>query len=594
MKRIILISVLLASILIGQKTKCQNNGTGCPPSTGGTSILQLNLVANFGADPTGIANSHDAFTRASTCINGRGGNCKLIIPSGNYKIGKQVHKMGTKGSNGYPINFDGIDAISLNGVSNVTIEGGLDNLGNQPSITFESGLKFGTFNYNGTIPSNPDLLNIHPMGNYDSLASYLAEIGNFMLLKNCSNIKIKFLTVDGNIYNAMLGGNWGAQLADDEPANTIRHIESNHTGIRVNNSNDIEIISVAFNYFGLDGLYIDNSIEKKNVLVSGSLFTGNCRQGFSWVGGDGLAVLNSTFRRTGEAINYNSSIKIINSPGAGIDIEPSGGKQCINGNFSGVQCYENLNSNLAITGDKSQYSKNLNFNYCIFYDRLTTDFRKDPNVILAKSVLNIKFTNCKFYGTVDCESNYGDCNNNVFPTPSNKLLFDNCYFSDCHNGSLIKPWINALFQCYGFKYTEIRNSNFVSFNAGLIISRGNLCTINGDQLDDCRLKLIGNTFKCNKTTVFSDALINGWASAASNSSTNNVNIKDAYLQNNTFTHRSGLVTSFLLNTLQENNIGSGYNQILIDASTSIPVCEPTIVLKFNNYRNSITKNHQSK
>ena len=46
-------------------------------------------VLDYGADPTGVANSTDAFAAAAAAIEAQDGG-KLVIPAGTYIVGKQT------------------------------------------------------------------------------------------------------------------------------------------------------------------------------------------------------------------------------------------------------------------------------------------------------------------------------------------------------------------------------------------------------------------------------------------------------------------------------------------------------------------------
>lgn len=153
MKNIIIIAgfLLFANLDLHAQT-C--NATGAQIN----SSLQVvkNIKTDFGAfnaKGNGVDNDHVAFEAAAAFIDSAGGNVKLIIPDGIYLIGKQIAHLNNNATDADPV-FEGVPALYLQNVSNVTIQGG-----KYTKIIYKDSLRFGTFD---TIVGNPPpLINLY-------------------------------------------------------------------------------------------------------------------------------------------------------------------------------------------------------------------------------------------------------------------------------------------------------------------------------------------------------------------------------------------------------------------------------------------------
>jgi hypothetical protein len=578
MKKTLLLQALLLIF-------CISNAQICSVSP----AVSKNIVTDYLADPTGVASSHKAFQEAAAYIQSVGGNVKLIIPFGTYKVGKQMPSTvaGTTIDNHEVVevttNYYGSNVFSIKGVNNVEIVGVASTSGQLPRIRYKDDLRFGTFSTvatGGSIPSNPNQYNIHNPGDWDfGYRLYAAGLGNCIKFDNCNNVKVSNLFLDGNINGQRIGGNWGAATTSNDPPN-LRHIEINHTGIHIKNSTCVNISGIASYYFGLDGIYIDNNknLPANNVTISGSDVASNTRQGLSWVGGNGLHVSGSYFRSNGKIVSVNPTtlnVYITQAPGAGIDVEPSGYNFCKNAVFENIACFENYYTNFAMTGGKDgMYSSNIVVKNSEFSERTANadgSFRELPNVLVAGThIYNSRFLNCDFYGNVDVEANT-NYSQNLIPSCSNRLLFDKCRFSDCYNGTLLKTFRNSLFIARDYKYLEVRNSKFKAINSGLIASRLNRCNEYFSLIDDCKLKLEYDTFECHRNTPFSSEPPTGW----NGESISSAYLTDCNLFKNVFRHAPNLGVSFYWGTDYMNVLDNGLpysNTTTVETLPSLVSC----------------------
>ncbi len=353
-------------------------------------------IHSFGAKGDGITNDTEAFIKAAIFFNDRGGNGTLIIPKGIYIVGKQIRGNGDTNKSA----CTGVNILAFNNIKNLLIQGEKGTI-----LKFTAKLKFGSFdpvsgkNFTNNNPSSPD-------------AKFAAYIGNCISLNNCSNISVKLLTLDGNNKSIVYGG----QYAD-------AGIQLSHTGIYINNCHSILIDGINASYFGLDGIQVSNiaSPEPDKINILNSTFEYNCRQGFSWVGGNSLTVKNCRFNHTGRSA-YNSP------PGAGLDIEPEV-NTISNGNFENCAFVNNNGCGVVTSGDKAS---NCQFKNCTFWG--TTYW----SVWISAPAFT--FTGCNFYGSIVHGYN---ANNETEAT-----RFISCNFEDkTYNGNA--PYGKFLLECDG-------------------------------------------------------------------------------------------------------------------------------------------------
>lgn len=334
-------------------------------------------IKSFGAKGDGTTNDHEAFLKAALFFNKRGGNGKLTISKGIYKVGKQVITSGASNRFGW----DGQDVLYFYNVENLAIEGAPGAV-----ISYIRGLKFGSFDKNtGKAKQVKSPFVDRKAG---------ANIGHCIYINHCKNVTVANIELDGNSNNLILGGPYGD-----------KNWQLHHYGILIADSRGITIQQMNVHHFGLDGIYVANSKSstKDVIKVEDSKFNYNARQGMTWAGGNDLIVRRCQFNHTGRG-------KFASAPAAGLDIEAeyapvSGGK------FEDCEFVDAVGSCLvANAGDV----RNVTFSGCTFWSSSTW------SIWVEKPGFN--FINCKIYGSV--VHGY-DAN-----TDQEATRFSNCYFED--------------------------------------------------------------------------------------------------------------------------------------------------------------------
>jgi len=347
--------------------------------------IVVKSIRSFGAKGDGKTNDTQAFQKAASYFNSIGGNGKLIIPKGTYIVGLQDLSNGQKNKPCY----SGEDILHFINVKNFTVQGQKGAL-----LKFADGLRFGAF--------DPTTKQAYDHGNtrFTNYA-YAAQAGTCICLENCNGVKITGIIMNGNNTKAAMGGIYGdvgIQLAYD--------------GISILNSHNITIDSVTASYFGRDGLYVLNQpgSQPDNILIQHSLFEYNCRQGFSWVGGNGVTVKNCGFNHTGKS-SYMSA------PGAGVDIEGEVGIST-NGIFENSSFIDN--SGCGIVSDGGGRDSDCHFINCTFWG--STSYA----VWVTKPAFS--FLNCTIYGSI--AHGYSSANDN------DATRFTKCHIEDrSYNGN---------------------------------------------------------------------------------------------------------------------------------------------------------------
>ena len=419
MKNIIVIAVLCSLTLSCSTQKLQ---------AGNTYVVKS--IKDFGAKGNGVSNDHNAFLAAASFFNARGGNGKLIIPNGTYIVGKQVGK-----SNG---RVKGYDLFSLTNCSNFKIEGQKGCL-----IKYRSNLRYGTFQPG----SNKKYLGKEKIVRKKE---WLSDVGVCIKLRDCQNIDVVNLHLNGNAEKCKMGGKYGDN-----------GIQAAYTGISLYNSRKINIINCDIKEFGLDGIYIAHvgqNVVNNNILINQCKSEYNGRQGLSIVGGMKILIKSSSF-------NYTGRGKVKSNPRAGVDIEPNRGSFARNIIFKDCNFLYNQGVGLvSING----IANNVRVQGSTFIgDRSWTTWIKNED---------FQFESCKFYGAIshacDAKTNadrtaYFNCyfSDTTFKTKGGYLamistgkrqLFDNCTFS-AKNKKLISHKLRTKLQQ---EYTVFKNCKF--------------------------------------------------------------------------------------------------------------------------------------
>lgn len=348
---------------------------------------------------------------------------QLIIPSGKYLVGKQIAIPATGLSTTYgnlfgspkanaPLTFAagssfrvGLELIKIENVDQFQLTGtGIT----APIIQYNDGLVIGYFN-NKAEPI------WYPESAYEG--KHFANVGSFIDVVNCKNIVLQNISIDGNNYETkgktMYNGGWradGIQLG----ASGAVFVNTKKVTITKMDVHHMTLDGLIFNDFYRDSLRFPKQ-EMSNVYIADSKFDYNRRQGFSWVGGRKLTVVNSSFSHTGTSVNSVGVAR--GNPGAGLDIEAeSDGTNllyCIDGSFT--NCSFVNNRGLALGNDiTAGRSKNMTFMNSIFHD-------VDGYSVWIKG-RSFTFRNCKIWG--------GFAYGNDGKLEGEETKFYNCDFAD--------------------------------------------------------------------------------------------------------------------------------------------------------------------
>lgn len=399
----------------------------------------------FNADPTGGRNSTQAFHRASEAIMRAGGGV-LIVPRGDYRVGMQTP---VPGASSEQWSFRPEPIISISGCSlPVEIRG----LGAR--LFCDDGLRFGSFNR-----ANGQRL-VRALPFTDATARATPYVAMISLIGNRGRVVVRDIELDGRCAALILGGPWndaGIQI----PA----------SGIQAYNNQHLSIAGVTSRNHGLDGILIgwENLAAGQPEMphrLSDCAFTGNGRQGLSWVGGNSLLVERCTFSRTGRN-------GVTSSPAAGIDTEA---ERSICHNASFIDCVIEDNAGVGVLAHRPSDNRTIKFTNCRISG--STNWAAWP------ASPNMKFFGCRFEGGVT--NAYGD------NAAADATRFSHCVFTaiprkDGRAGSFRQNYLTA----------EINSALNVLFEECLFDSNGDrtagIAYINGGAiLTDCEFRQDGN------------------------------------------------------------------------------------------------------
>lgn len=353
----------------------------------------------------------------------------LEIPSGTYLAGKQINVPAKGLSTTYggvfgnpaattPIIIPegsayrtGLELILLsnktNDINQVIIKG----TGTKaPIIKYNDDLALGYFNNKG----EGQLVN-------DATYSpkYILTIGSFIQTENCKNIRIENIEIDGN--NIPATEKKGTTLYK---GGFIGHgIQMGANGTYFLNTKNVSLYNLNIHHMTLDGIVFQDYYKDpalfpnqplSNLSIENTICNYNRRQGFSWVGGRGIKVVNSKFNNTGKTTSGVAA----GNPAAGLDIEPEQSADgsylwCIDGKF--IKCDFINNTGTALGNDLTGHrTKTITFDSCVFHD-------VDGFAVWVKGK-GITFNNCKIWG--------GFIHGNEGLSAEDATSFNNCDFAD--------------------------------------------------------------------------------------------------------------------------------------------------------------------
>ncbi len=442
----------------------------------------LNIKKDFGAKGDGITNDQAAFELASLKIKELKQNVTLLIPTGIYIVGNQIENQSNE--------LSYFNTIYLEDCKNIEIVGeGKVILKSKPNM------KFGSFDPT-TFKKIESSMNFYK-------PNYRKDIGDIIYLKNCDNVLIKNLELDGNINKMKIGGTWG-----DTGYQLI------HDGIILFDCNKIEITKMNVHHFGKDGIMIGNKNEdtfaNNQIKISDCVFEYNGRQGFSWIGGSGLTVNNCKFAHTGQ----NGVVSSL--PGAGIDIE-SEWCPITNGKF--INCKIENNNGCGFLADSGP-SSNVLIDSCIIVAPImwsvwiTKPNYTIKNTKICGSIVHgfdanndteaTKFENCSFNEKLNDKIGYG--NFLIEVNGIKRIQFTNCQFT-AHSKKLM--WIDGTSKWKTEEMPIFKNCKFTQTNLKQIINNDYLFVARVSNFKNCEFTI--NEKKENMRGIFMQNAGSNWS-----------------------------------------------------------------------------------
>ena len=136
----------------------------------------------------GEENDHEMFRRLSAAVNANGGG-KIVIPHGDYVVGKQYKSNAATGAS-----YVAETALDISNCKKLVIQS------DGARIRWKDGMYFGVFDSN----NNP----IETTDGYIGVGS--ARLGFMIAANDCQTVSVNgVLELDGNLHNQILGGRWG-------------------------------------------------------------------------------------------------------------------------------------------------------------------------------------------------------------------------------------------------------------------------------------------------------------------------------------------------------------------------------------------------
>lgn len=331
----------------------------------------------------GAANDTVAFQNLAAAVNASGGGLIYLKPGATYLVGLQTLV------NNATYMWQAQDILTITGCTKPVII-----QGNGATFKIAAGLKFGTFNADGTSHGNTA-----PFTNRTYYCNVTPDLSAVIGINNCSAaVEVRDVVLDGNLANLMIGGNFGDtgwQVGGD--------------GLMLFDNTGGELVeNVRAHDFPRDGALgwrsLANSDVKRPSVFRQLDLSGNGRQGFSLVGGRSYTFDHCKFRDTGKNGLYSS-------PGAGIDLEPAGSsilrevafRNCLFSNCTGA--------GMLCDGTNTE---DVAFDLCTFIG--ATSWSAWPNAG------RFRFKECRFIGAI-----------NLPYQPTDPVLapsFRDCKFSD--------------------------------------------------------------------------------------------------------------------------------------------------------------------
>jgi hypothetical protein len=317
-------------------------------------------VEDFGAVGDGITDDTEAFQAISDYVNAKGYGVINFGYNKVYRLGRQTFT-GVKDGAAYAsqpmLNFENCNLLIING--------------NGSTLKLNDGLHYGSFD-----PVTGEAY-YPPEGGFTD-SNYSAATGFIISIMYSKNILISNLTLDGNNENLIVGGYWGDT-----------GIQRPGTGLYGMYISNVIINNVNSSYNGQDGAIIrgnitaEDGVGSDNIFILNSIFDYNGRQGLTLSGGKNIKFINCTFSNSGQGA-------IASSPGAGVDIEPSGGNFAQNISFDNCSFENNIHNGIVSDGNDA---KKIIIDHCEFWQNFVNSgfafwFTGSKHVRISNSVIH--------------------------------------------------------------------------------------------------------------------------------------------------------------------------------------------------------------
>jgi hypothetical protein len=368
----------------GRRRFCQVLGAGLllSRSTGATADGVEFRPEDFGARGDGRTNDTEAFSAMARRVNAIGGGT-IVLDRRTYVVGEQ--RPSPEGDAEFAFTPTPLLEFSECHLPLII-------RGNGARLVCAPDLRFGNYDAASGKPRHD------PMPFFALRYRASPYTGMIVVTRSIAPVLIENLELDGNVDSMTIGGRWG-DFGWQIPA----------YGIILQNNHSSEIIrDVHCHGHATDGLIIDGPSAMPAPGISRTIdrlkATDNGRQGVSVVGGHGYIFRDCEFGRSGHG-------KVQSPPGAGVDIEPEGGKTVRGLAFERCTFFDNFGCGMVChTGD----SADIAFTDCRFIGTTSwSAWPKKPGVV---------FNGCTFVGALS--NPHGDAD------PARATRFYNCTFLD--------------------------------------------------------------------------------------------------------------------------------------------------------------------
>jgi hypothetical protein len=179
---------------------------------------------------------------------------------------------------------------------------------------------------------------------YITYRDYASDIGDLLRFEDCLDVEVTNIILDGNLANQV----WGGYYAD-------KGVQCRQSGLYFLLNDNVWVHdNVVCKNNSLDGIGIKNEVADetaplKYVKIEEVSCQYNGRQGLSYNCGNHLEIYNSDFSYTGRT-TVGSPSKILNFPGAGIDLEPIGRYMRAGAVIENCTFFDNREVGLLLTG----------------------------------------------------------------------------------------------------------------------------------------------------------------------------------------------------------------------------------------------------